>query len=142
MSINKKDVITMKIPYPDINSQLAIQKHMYICCKKEKEHHGFDKVQTLKPYMINNPTFVNFVDEMADINRNPFAHQSRIDCEKIFTTTKIEYEDSIKTYKRPDVSNELFSKIKSKLSGYNYSIIPLDENVVVGLNSDKMKLIK
>lgn len=86
--IKEKDVLRMKVPFPNISSGLAVQSHMYICSKSNGNSFGFVKVQTLKPYMINSDIIQHYVDEKANPMRNPFRHSSRIDCDKFIHVIK------------------------------------------------------
>lgn len=123
--INTKDVLRLKVPYPSINDELAIQAHMYICVKTNAPNYEFVKCQTLKPKMIMNRNYKHYVDEPADINRNPFLRTTRIDCDKTFTTAAVIYNDMLKTTTRPDICQELFNKAVSELTmdGYGSRII-------------------
>lgn len=87
--INQRDVIRMRIPYPDINSDLAVMSHMYICKKADGSLYEYVKCQTLKPAMLSGRLLKHFVDENADISRNPFKRATRIDCDKIFYTDSV-----------------------------------------------------
>lgn len=130
--INKKDVITIRLPYPSLESDLATEAHMYICISDIISNFRLVKCQTLKPYMIKNPEFVNFIDEASDISRNPFRHKSRIDCDKVFKTVSVTYSDSLKAVR--NVCDDLYNAVISKL-GDNYKIINVDENKLLQINS-------
>lgn len=132
--IKEKDVIRMKVPFPDIVSGLAVRAHMYICERVSNGSYGFVKCQTLKPKMIGSKLMLHYIDEPADINRNPFSHTSRIDCDKLFTTDFVAYKDEMKTTSRPDVCHELFSEIQRELYADGYSAIPVDEEDLVSIN--------
>ena len=99
--IKEKDVIRMKVPFPNIDSQLAAKAHMYICRQSSSPNYGFVKVQTLKPQMINSRILLHYVDEQADLSRNPFNHTSRIDCDKLFVSSSVEYHDALKNFFSP-----------------------------------------
>ena len=124
----------MKIPFPSISSTLAVSSHMYICIKSEKKLHEFVKCQTLKPYMLSNRTIQNYCDEKPDINRNPFKRSTRIDCDKIFKTINVNYDEKLLTTYRSDICEELFFEIIKKLSESQPNIILLDEDSLVSLN--------
>ena len=133
--INSRDVIRMKVPFPDISSSLAIQSHMYICKDSVHPSYGFIKCQTLKPYMLTSPIMSHYIDEPADVTRNPFKRTSRIDCDKLFTSSSVSYSDSLKATIRTDVCEELFSKIISELVTDGYCSIPIYEPDLVAINS-------
>lgn len=132
--INTKDVLRMKVPYPSISDTLAISSHMYICRTANVPYYEFIKCQTLKPYMIYSGDFNHYVDEPADISRNPFQRTTRIDCDKIFTTSTVVYNDVLKTTTRPDISQELFDEVASELDKDGYDVILLNENELVSIN--------
>lgn len=132
--INAKDVLRLKVPYPSINDELAIQAHMYICIKANTPNYEFVKCQTLKPKMIMNRSYKHYVDEPADISRNPFQRTTRIDCDKTFTTVAVIYNDMLKTTTRPDICQELFNQVVSELTEGGYGVIPLNENELVSIN--------
>lgn len=124
----------MKIPFPSISDKLAVQAHMYICGKDSNPNYGFVKCQTLKPYMLGNSEFSHYVDEPADINRNPFSRTSRIDCDKLFTTKSVNYDDAMKTPSRPDVCHDLFMAVMTELNADGYINISINETELVSIN--------
>jgi len=116
--INPRDVIRLKIPFPDINALLAKQAHMYICSYKEikgKNIRKFVKCQTLKPYMLQNNTIEHFIDELPNATRNPFLHATRIDCDKLFKTENLQFDVALRTTVRTDICVGLMQEIESKL---------------------------
>lgn len=132
--IKEKDVIRMKVPYPNISSDLAVQAHMYVCKGKEDLRYEYVKCQSLKPYMLMKNILQHYVDEMPDLARNPFAHSTRIDCDKVFVSQSVEYDDKMKTITRPDVCEELFEEILQELSADGYRVIQTNENQFAGIN--------
>lgn len=132
--INEKDVIRMLVPFPNISSGLALKPHMYICRQNNHPNYEFVECQTLKPAMIGSAMFQHFVDEPADITRNPFAHTSRIDCDYTFTTASVSYSDQLKTTTRPDVCQDLYDKVKAELLCDGYTQHPINEDDLTSLN--------
>lgn len=132
--IKTKDVLRMKVPYPSISDTLAISPHMYICKTADAPNYEFIKCQTLKPYMMFGGVFNHYVDEPADIIRNPFQRTTRIDCDKVFTTSTVVYNDMLKTTTRPDVCQELFDKIVIELVKDGHDTISLNEDELVRIN--------
>ncbi len=100
--IKERDVIRVKVPFPSIDSDLAVQAH--------------------------------YIDEPANIKRNPFSRTSRIDCDKLFTTKSVRYDDGLKTTKRPDVCQDLYDIVKKELNTDGYDIIEVNEDELVSLN--------
>ena len=132
--IKEKDVIRMKVPFPNTNAGLALQSHMYICGKAKAPDYGFIKCQTLKPFMLNSDQFVHYIDEAADINRNPFQWATRIDCDKLFTTQSVSYNDRLKTISRSDVCQALFDDVIRELNADGFNQIAINEIELVSLN--------
>ena len=106
--INRKDVIRMKIPFPNMSSDLAVDSHMYIC--RNGSYLGrqteYIKCQSWKPYMLT----------------------SR------FCTSSLVYPDSMKTTRRPDVSEDVMQKVESELLDDGYAQNNLNENELRSLN--------
>lgn len=132
--IREKDVIRMKVPFPTISAGLAVQAHMYICGHDSAPDYGFMKCQTLKPQMLGSAKFRHYIDEPADISRNPFSRTSRIDCDKFFVTESVRYDDGLKTTSRPDVCQDLYDDVKRELAADGYHTININEEELVSLN--------
>ena len=132
--INKKDVIWMKVPFPDISSGLAVCSHMYICERISGANYGFVKCQTLKPKMIGSKLMRHYIDEQPDITRNPFSRTSRIDCDKLFTTSSVCYSDSMKTTSRPDVCDDLYKSVQRELYADGCSTKHINDSELVSIN--------
>lgn len=132
--IDRRDVIRMKIPYPGISSKLAMYTHMYICKETDYKAYEYIKCQSLKPYMLVNNTMRHYWDEAPDIERNPFRHTTRIDCDKTFGTETVSYDDELKTTSRPDICKELFDKVLVELEKDGYPRIALDEDELRRIN--------
>lgn len=133
--IKEQDVIRMRVPFPNISSNLALNAHMYICGKDTAPHYGFIKCQTLKPYMLNKRIITHYVDEAANATRNPFSRTSCIDCDKLFVSYAVHYDDRLKTTTRPDICGELYHKVKTTLTSHDYKTIAMDEEKLVALNA-------
>lgn len=132
--INKKDVIRIKIPYPSVNSGLAQSAHMYICKESSNYKYEYVKCQTLKPYMFKNGTMRHYCDEQADLSRNPFEHATRIDCDKVFATELVKYDELLKTTRRSTVCDDLFQKVLAELAADGYNKEKVDETELTLLN--------
>lgn len=133
--INPKDVIRMKIPYPNISDKLAVSAHMYICKNVKDNVYEYVKCQTLKPKMLTSKILKHFVDEEADILRNPFQKATRIDCDKLFVTDSVQYDNGLKTVTRPDVCQELYDTVMKELDEDGNEEIKLNEDELISLNS-------
>ena len=133
--INERDVIRMKVPYPNISSQLAVQAHMYICKSAENAAFSFIKCQTLKPYMLLKNPLKHYVDEYANVARNPFKRTTRIDCDKLFSTKKVNYSKKMCATVRADVCQELYDDVISELKQDGWLDIPIsDEKQLANIN--------
>lgn len=133
--INRKDVVRIRLPFPDISSDLAINPHMYICHHVEDTTVRFVKCQTLKPYMLSSAVMKHYWDESPDINRNPFKRLTRIDCDKEFFTTAVKYGDELKTTVRPDVCDDVMRHVDSELLCDGYYSNHINEKELLSLNT-------
>ena len=122
------------MPFPDISSTLAVSAHMYICQNAESSNYQFVKCQTLKPYMLTQNIMRHYWDETPDINRNPFQRDTRIDCDKTFSTSSVSYDDSLKTTVRPDVCEDVMSHINAELTADGYTRNAINEVDLINLN--------
>ena len=133
--ISERNVIRMKVPYPSISSRLAVQAHMYICRRSEHPSYAFVKCQTLKPYMIIENPIRHFIDEPADLARNPFTRTTRIDCDKLFTTESVNYSEKLIAPRRCDVCQELYHKVVLELEKDGWDDVAFeDEQKLTELN--------
>lgn len=133
--INIRDVIRMKVPFPNISSDLAVQAHMYICRISTHPNYSYIKCQTLKPSMLIKSPMRHYVDEEADSSRNPFTHKTRIDCDKVFSSHNVQYSDSLKTTIRNDVCEQLFSDVEKELLTDGYTDNSINEKNLTKINS-------
>ena len=117
-----------------MSSGLANSAHMYICKECDNYRYEYVKCQTLKPYMLSNTVMKHYCDEQADINRNPFTHPTRIDCDKVFTTSLVKYDDLLKTTRKTFVCDELFQKVLCELSADGFTRERVDETELTLLN--------
>lgn len=133
--IDIKQVITMKIPFPTISSDLATSPHMYICLEKSELNKTFVKCQTLKPHHLgkNKPPFYRII-EKPNINRNPFRRTTLIDCDKLFLTDNVRISNSLLAEDRKDVCDDLFEDIKSLTNRPTIEKHLLESEILVKLN--------
>lgn len=133
--IDERSVIRMKFPYPSINSRLAVQAHMYICKSSEHPKFSFVKCQTLKPYMLINNPLRHFIDELVNIERNPFSRTTRIDCDKLFSTWKVSYGDGLLATRRHDVCQALYDDVLAELEQDGWEDVAIEnEREIAELN--------
>lgn len=131
--IRQKDVITIRVPYPNIHSGLAEKAHMYICKKHDIEsEYELIKCQSFKN---KNLLYLNHrVIEDANIKRNPFNHKSLIDCDKLFLCQNINIPDIFLTSKRRDVCSDLYDDIIDELNEDGFDIISLSTEEMKCIN--------
>lgn len=139
--INRKDVITVRVPFPNISSDLAITSHMYICKSKTGTCHELVKCQSFKPYMLIRQDVISYIDEEADTTRNPFKQKTRIDCDKIFITTNVEYDSALRTSTRPNICDGLADQIDEVMANNSPTRHCLNEDELVSLNRLITKII-
>lgn len=66
--------------------------------------------------MLSRSVLRHYVDEDADLMRNPFEHKTRIDCDKLFVSDSVDYADALKTKNRPNVAADLMETIERIIS--------------------------
>lgn len=130
--INKQEVINIKLPFPNIDSDLARIRHMYIC-KDNTLNYSFVKTQTFKPTILY---FVdNYIIENPDISRNPFSKPTLIDLDKEFhINNSINISREAICRIRANVCDELFTEILEKTKKPIYK--NFDKESVLRLNKD------
>lgn len=119
----------MYIPFPDIDSDLAVTKHMYMCQKP-----GIDKellkIQSLKPkHMLGMPCR-KYELLYAEDEDNPCKKDSFMDLDKTFELFDVCIPKS-KLANR-DIGSMTYEKIKEKLPTVQY--IRLDDYDFLDLN--------
>lgn len=128
--IDKKDVIRLKIPFPNIDSGLALKSHMYICKKNVNYDKELIKCQTFKPKLIF--LLKNFLKEDPNSLRNPFKNTTIIDLDKIFKINKVIIPLELKTDIKSKVSEDLYNDLLSKCK--NPDIFQIDNMSFVKIN--------
>lgn len=111
--INTKDVVKLKIPFPDISSELAQLAHMYICYQKNQSSKLMVKCQSFKRSLFVNDACVikNGINEMPDPSRNPFVKPTIIDCDKLFEFHNVIMPLNLRTSIRTDICQELYDNV-------------------------------
>ncbi|SIH39811.1 Uncharacterised protein [Mycobacteroides abscessus subsp. abscessus] len=112
------------MPHPNINSNLALFSHMYICYEVG-QNNKLVKTQTYKPLLES--VVNNFIDTDEFINEHPFRRRSLIDLDKYFFINDVTFPEKLKaTDNKGVVSDNLFNEITNKtnkLSTCNKEII-------------------
>ncbi|QXJ59416.1 hypothetical protein J9537_01100 [Enterococcus raffinosus] len=129
-----KDVFTVKLPFPDISSNLATKAHMYLCIQAG-ENKKILSCQTKKPLLLRNdrPPY-RYVDCKADIKKNPFKRDTIIACDYCFELKGIHVDSSLLTSSRRDVCSEMYYEVMQKISFSNFGSKVLEEGVLLALN--------
>ena len=103
----------MRIPFPDIDSSLALHAHMYICIQNGNDKE-FIKCQTFKPtHILSGSRPQQYLIEEHNINRNPFIRKTTIDCDKSFCVSYILIDRRLLAER--NVCHELFDSIIEKI---------------------------
>lgn len=129
--ISPKDVITLRVPYPNTASGLAVKPHMYICINALNLTYEFVKCQSFKPYhAMPNSLPINRIVEQPNTNANPFCHPTVIDLDKVFTSTQLSFPDSLKTVQ--GINDALFLRIQNLIS---------EETERIALSCDELRAV-
>lgn len=130
-----KDVVTMKVPFPNIKSNLASKSHMYICIKDGNDKQ-FLSCQTKKPSNVleDNPPYV-YIEESSDINRNPFKWPTLIGCDYAFGIKNVRINSSLLAKRRRDICRDLYDDIKGTIKHSSFYIEKIDEDRLLKVNS-------
>lgn len=133
--INVSEVVTVRVPFPNISSSLAVRSHMYICIKQGSTKE-FLKCQTYKPTheIAEFPPYKNVIEE-ADISRNPFQSKTTIDCDKSFIVENVTFDQRLLTTSRPDVCPELYGIITNETDHENFTQVSINPVDLQQLNS-------
>ena len=112
--IEEKDVITLRVPYPDSAGELAKKSHMYICFRVPGPACELIKCQSFKPYhLLSNSLPVRRIVEQPDPNRSPFRHPTVIDLDKLFSATRSLFPDRLKAAQ--GIGDDLFALIQNNV---------------------------
>ncbi|MCL1896777.1 MAG: hypothetical protein FWG03_09540 [Clostridiales bacterium] len=114
--IEKKEVVHVKVPYPDISPGLAKRVHTYICAKKAYAAKRLVKCQSMKlSSIIRGAGVTNYIVESSNAARNPFPRTTLIDCDKLYIAD-IKIPRTLLATPRPDVSQKLYEEIIEKIT--------------------------
>ncbi|MGH1286529.1 hypothetical protein [Bacillus toyonensis] len=133
--ISVKDVVRMKIPFPNISSTLARQAHMYICLQDGAEK-LMVKCQTQKPkHLITNRPPFRYISETPDISRNPFTATTLIDCDKAFSVDNVSIDVQLLATNRRDICDTLLTIINHEIAHPECGNEIIDANDLINLNN-------
>lgn len=128
--IRVKDVVRVKMPYPNINSELAASAHMYIC-KKSGTEKDFLKIQTKKnKHRIHGIPIDNYFELEGNSNDNPCKHDSFVDLEKNFNLKGVKIPIWLKTDR--DLKQAIYNDIINRENILEF--VPINTNNFLNLN--------
>lgn len=113
--IKKRDVLKVKVPFPDIDSGLAKKSHMYICVDEKYQDIYTVKCQTFKNELLKNPGIKHYKIVRPSLTDNPFQRPTLLEFNKIFQFINgVNFGNNLKT--QIGISRQLYSDIYSELS--------------------------
>ena len=111
--IREKDVVTLRMPYPNVSSNLAVLSHMYIC-KKPGKIKKLLKIQTIKNrHKTKGYPCLNFYELKAVDQNNPCNRDSFVDLDKNFILEHVNIPLKLKTKK--ELHKESFLEILERI---------------------------
>lgn len=124
----------MKVPFPNISANLAVNSHMYVCIESG-DNKKFLSCQTKKPKNIakTNPPFI-FIAENNDINRNPFRRPTLIGCDYAFGMENIHIDSKLLARSRRDICQEIHNEILNKINHPSFYTEPLNIDDLLSMN--------
>lgn len=84
--------------------------------------------------MLDKTVCKHYIDEEADEQRNPFKHTTKIDCDKVFMTKSVSYDNAMKTKPKSNICQKLYDLIAEELITDGYKTIHLNELAMIRLN--------
>ncbi|BAK95117.1 hypothetical protein [Tetragenococcus halophilus] len=129
-----KDIVTMKIPFPKLSSNLAVKSHMYLCIK-HGENKRFLSCQTKKPLLLRSdePPF-HFVDVGVNKSECPFVRDTLIACDYYFQLSNIHINPSLLAQK--GVSSNIYSKVDAEIKHPNFKEQKISVNNLLKINPE------
>ncbi|HJF30396.1 MAG TPA: hypothetical protein K8V56_01290 [Sporosarcina psychrophila] len=123
--ISSKDIVKLRMPYPNVSSDLAVYSHMYICNEP-----GADK-QLLKIQSFKNKHSTqglpvnNYYELNASDPTNPCKRDSFVDLDKKFSLQQVVIPMTLKA--NTDLSETHYTNIINKITQFNLVSISTDE---------------
>lgn len=132
MLIKEKEIATLRLPFPNKYSGLAVKLYMYIC-NKSGVNKEMIKCQTLKPYYLlpnnNDPKY--YVLELHS-NRNTFKNDTVIDCDKFFSISNVTIDRKLV---KGWVDGTVMNKIHNVQKNPKFKIVSINVTDLKNLNS-------
>lgn len=127
--IKPQDVFKAYLPFPDIDSELAVRSHMYIC-KEPGVDKEILKIQSLKPHHIFRMPCEVYEMLSPDDADNPCEKESIVDLDKTFKLFDVYIPES--KLARRNIGNSKYNEIRKKLPTKIYE--DLDDYDFLNLN--------
>ncbi|MFL2124079.1 hypothetical protein ACEN4K_03885 [Marinilactibacillus psychrotolerans] len=129
-----KDVVRLKMPFPNISAGLAVKPHMYLCIQEGKNKRMLS-CQTSKPKLLaeDMPPFV-YIEENIDSTRNPFTRKTLIACDYYFPLDDIHVDSSLLATVRRNVCQELYDNVITKIKHDKFREQPVSKKHLLKLN--------
>lgn len=125
--ISEKDVIKIRIPYPNITDNLAKHAHMYAV---ETDRLSLFSIQTAKPFLVEQSILENYITlDCGD--GSPVRHKSYLAMDIRFILENVLVPDELKT--PVGLSDSIFERLKDK-ARFVKSDMLLDNQEVVQIN--------
>ena len=131
--IRPKDIVRLRMPYPDMASGL-MRSHMYICEQNDEYDKKLVKCQRFKNYMVTDDTnpITNGVKVTPGVG-NPFKSTTVIDCDKhFFIEHVIIPTELIANQSIPQIDQSIFLQITEKVS--SAALITIDKQTFLRAN--------
>ncbi len=130
----EKDIIRIKVPFPNIEGKLATMAHMYLCIES-----GVNKkivsCQTKKPHLLNkNHPPYKLVEVEAPSASNPFSRPTIIACDYAFSLSKVKIAPSMLTIKRRNISDEIYDKVLIEIAHKEFHIKVINKHELLSIN--------
>lgn len=135
--ISERDVIKVYLPFPNVDAQLAKQKHYYICNLNNLRKKHLFKCQRFKPSMLSRG-IKDFGDSYYRVNASPaqpFKQDTVIDKKKVFqlldTIIPLEFLNPETPKKLPEVT---YNSLTTAIQSSSPQIVSIDKKIFIELN--------
>lgn len=106
--ISEKDVIKIRIPYPNITDNMAKHAHMYAV---ETPRLSLFSIQTAKPFLVEKSIIENYITLECG-NDSPVKHKSYLTMDIRFILENVSVPDELKAENK--LSDSIFTVLKEK----------------------------
>ena len=140
--ISKKDVIKVLMPLPDVNSDLALIRHYYICHSNVQNNKILFKCQTHKATMIakcgGNKKFRESYFLIRAGDKVPFVRNTVVDKKKIFKLNNTMIPKLYLSPEKPsDIPEQIYENIvKEIITDSKPAIRTINKEKFIKLNTE------